>query len=268
MYRSQFVLAGLTVALVGLTSCGQASTSGGDQSQQAGQQFLNERGGTTTAGASGQGASAAPQDAPVMGMVAQLDGEKLLVKDPFNNSTTTVLLASDVKFKKQVPGKPADLKPGDKFMSFGMRKGDTFEPEALDIGLVIGGPAMSFSNEGPGGAAGNTTNQAVPGPGGAPASGPTGAGSTGTGPVMGQGGDMPGPISGTIESVDGNKITVKTSDGQTLSMVLTDKVQIHVQADAQRDEFKTGKMILAEVTRNGQEIKASQVNLLPEPPQP
>jgi len=252
MYRRVFMAAILVVAL-GLSACGQPNTgASASQTQQAGQQILSER---TTAGPVAGNAGQMPQDAPVIGTIDRVEGNKLIVKAPFNGSSTTVQLGSDTKIKKHAPGQISDINVGDAFTAYGTRKGDTFDPISIAIGSIIAGAPIMFNN--PGGApAGSdvTGNIAIPAPdaGGLAAGGPGAAG-------------MSEPLAGTVERIEGNTIVVKDLDGKSITMVVTSQARINKLVDAQLGELQAGKLIMADVLRNGQLIQATQVQILPDP---
>jgi hypothetical protein len=241
---------GLVLAL-GLSACGQPS--GGDQAGQAQQQFLSERSGTP--GPTGEPAGTAAQDLPVMGIVDSVEGDKLIVKNPFDDTSTTVQLAADTQVKKQAPGRPSDIKAGDPVTATGTRQGDQFEPESIDIGAMT--RAVRFEREGgapPVGGPGNMIIRSGPGDG---AAGQAPLGAEGAGFEL---------LSGTVEQVAGSTITVKDADGAITTLELSDEVKITKQVDADRAEILAGTTILADVTRSGQLIQARTVQIMPEAP--
>ncbi len=238
------------VLALGLSACGQPSA--GDQAGQAQQQFLSERSGSP--GPTGDPAGAAAQDLPVMGIVDSVEGDKLIVKNPFDDTSTTVQLAADTQVKKQAPGQPSNIKAGDLVTAAGTRQGDRFEPELIDIGAMT--RAVRFDGEGGAAPAGGPGNMII-------RSGPGGDGPTGSAPVGVEGAGFE-LLSGTVEQIVGGTITVKDADGAITTLELTDKVKITRQVDADRAEILAGTTILADVTRSDQLIQARTVQILPE----
>src|SRR5436853_4313080 len=114
MYRTRLLMTCILVVVFGLSACGQVGGgASGNQSQQAGQQFLNERGGT--AGPAAGNAGGPTEGQSVLGTVDQVEGNKIVVKEPMGNTSMTIQLAADTKVQKQVPGQVSDIKVGDKF---------------------------------------------------------------------------------------------------------------------------------------------------------
>src|SRR4051812_7630710 len=98
MYRTLAFMAAILVLALGLSACGQVNTgASASQTQQAGQQFLNDRSATAAPVAGNVGQM--PADAPVVGAIDRIEGNKLIVKDPFSGSSTTLQLGSDTKLK-------------------------------------------------------------------------------------------------------------------------------------------------------------------------
>lgn len=91
-------------------------------------------------------------------------------------------------------------------------------------------------------------------------SGTPGVNSAGT-PLAGGSNRTPG-VAGTVEKVDGNKITIKSIQDGTQSVVqLADGAKINKQATAQVSDIKTGDTVTATGTKNGDTITAETVNI-------
>jgi hypothetical protein len=160
--------------------------------------------------------------------------------------------------KKRAPGQFSDLKVGDQITAIGVKNGNAFDPQIINIGMMAG--VATFGGGGGGGlpAGQDTGNVAVPGPGGGPPSG---------GPNAASDGGLE-PLFGSIEKIDGNKLTVKSMEGQSFTMDVTDQVKVNKQVDAKLDDIQAGRTIMAQVTGSGQVIQATQVQILPDAPQP
>jgi len=79
-------------------------------------------------------------------------------------------------------------------------------------------------------------------PGGSFVPGATGApGLIRGGPGGGLGGGM--TIEGTVESVDGDRLTIKTANGQTITVSTGDSTTYHTQADASASDVTAGKTV-------------------------
>jgi hypothetical protein len=237
----------ILVLALALSACGQPGA--GDQAGQAQQQFLSERSGTP--GPAGEPASATAGERPVMGVVDAVEGDKLIVKSPLDDTSTTVRLAADTEVKKQAPGRPSDIKAGELITAAGTRQGDQFKAESIDIGATA--RIQQFDRGGvpaEGGGPGDRIIRAMPG-----AEAPAG--------VEGAGFEL---LSGTVEQVAGSTIMVKGADGAITTLELTGEVEITRQVDADRAEIRAGTTILADVTRSGSLIEARKVQILPEAP--
>lgn len=115
----------------------------------------------------------------------------------------------------------------------------------------------------PGG--GNFPNGALPGSSGAPGRG-------GFGGFGGAGGGG-ASIEGTVESISGTTLTLKTADGQTIQIALSDTTTYHAQTDASSNAVAAGGKVLVRVGfRGGQgtgnapgagNLSASDVTVVP-----
>jgi hypothetical protein len=263
MNSTRILGAAALALLVALSSCGNAPAA--DQTQQAAQQqFLTERNGTSSPAASG------PTDAqnpPIFGEVEQLDGQKLVVKNPIDQTSTTVQLAATAKIYKQVMATRSEIKPGDQLRAFGSQQNAVFAAEGVEFGALMpgngGGMVMRHMNGvPPAGATGDhVLQQALGGPA-APAGGPPLPGADKQALLAAE------PASGTVTQVAGNTITIKAADGQSITVQLSDTAEIGKWETTQAEAIERGKMILATVVRNGSLIEASQVQILRDLPQP
>jgi hypothetical protein len=58
-------------------------------------------------------------------------------------------------------------------------------------------------------------------------------------------------ITGTVESVDGNTITIKTTNGQSITLNTSTDTSYHAQAPANASDVTTGKTVQVQVGLNG-----------------
>jgi hypothetical protein len=118
--------------------------------------------------------------------------------------------------------------------------------------LAIGGIAFAAGRMTAPAASGNgfprgqtfTGNGAGPGATGAP------GGRGGFGGFGGAGGAGP-TVEGTVESISGTTLTLKTADGQTIQIALSDTTTYHAQTDASSDAVAAGGKVLVRIGFRG-----------------
>jgi hypothetical protein len=244
-----FVVIGMGGILAG---CGeQAAGTGSGQDQSARDQFLAERQGTVTPGAGGQGDVALPG---IVGTIEKVEGNKLTIKNPIDNSTSIVELADGGKVTKRADGQASDIKVGDDIGAFGSKNGNALEAEVISLGGgLAGGEGGPVRVERPTGD--NTGDYATPAPGGGfqPNAGPGGG-------DMIDAGAMPEVVSGTVEKIDGSTLTVKTKDG-TATVRLSDSTKVHKQLEIALSDLQVGEMIMATGSRQGNRFKATAISV-------
>jgi hypothetical protein len=235
-----------------LAGCGEQPTGAGSgRDQSARDQFLADRQGTVTPGAGGQGDAALPG---IMGTIEKVEGNKLTIKNPIDNSTSIVELADGGKVTKQVDGQPSDIKVGDDIVAFGSKNGNALEAEVVSLGGgLAGGEGGPVRVERPMGD--NTGNYATPAPGGGfqPNARPSGGDMIDTG-------TMPDVVSGTVEKIDGSTLTVKTNDG-IATVRLSDSTKVHKQVEIALSDLQVGEMIMATGSRQGDGFKATTISV-------
>ena len=59
-------------------------------------------------------------------------------------------------------------------------------------------------------------------------------------------------ISGTVESIDGDTMTIKTANGQTIEVTISDSTTYHTQAPATAADVTTGSTVQVQLDLNGQ----------------
>jgi len=122
------------------------------------------------------------------------------------------------------------------------------------LNLLLGG-ALVLAIAGVAFAVGRMTAPAPTITGGAFPGGNVGAnGGTGNGGFQGRPGNGQGgfgafggggaTIEGTVESVSGTTLTLKTADGQTIQIALSDTTTYHAQSDATASDIVTGGQVL------------------------
>jgi hypothetical protein len=76
----------------------------------------------------------------------------------------------------------------------------------------------------------------------------------------GQGGGGRGQgVSGTVEAIDGNTLSVKLNDGSTVKVALADKGVVRKQVEGTLADIKVGERVIALGTQNGDTFSASSI---------
>jgi len=272
---------GMAVILVG---CGQDASSNSN----AQQQFLAERGsGTPVAGATPSvvtdtgGFNGGPGGfgggfGGVFGTIDKIDGNKITVSGFVTNTTTTIELANDAKVYKQAELAASDIKAGDAILATGTQNGsaiDAFTVEVAKSGVVadlqggIGGGRIFGGGGGqfppgvsgtPGPRRGN--GQFPQGTPGARRQRTPGAVRT---PVAGNSFPQGTQVTGTVEKVDGNTITIKpTNAGGAATINLTTNTRIQELTEIKASELQVGNSITAMGTQNGDVYDATRVQVI------
>jgi hypothetical protein len=241
MNRRQFLGASTLFLAGALSACGM----GGGPNQDLAQQFLTERnGGTPVAiGAGGP-------NAPILGVIKSVDGTQLTIKRPIEAGTTTVQLADGAKIRKDVDAQLGEITAGASITAFGMRQGDVFQADLLRLGgdAGAGGEPVVLSYTG---------------------------GATGGPPASAQdqiftdrpSGGLPQPVTGVVESIAGRSIVLKDQAGASTTVVLAGNGKIQKSAEVAPAELTVGTFIMASGVRNGEVYQATQVRILPAPPE-
>jgi hypothetical protein len=241
MNRRQFLISSSVLLAGALGACGLPGGTGGQQNQDAAQQFLTERNGGTPVviGAGGP-------NAPVVGSIESVDGSKLSVKRQMEGTTTIVQLAAGAKILKDVDAQLSEVKAGDTLTAFGEKQGDVFQANLLRLGGAgqDGGPVMMTYTAGKdaGGASAGGQDKMING---------------------GAGGALPQPVTGTVETINGRSIVLKDKDGASTTVKLADDAKIQKSAEVALAELIAGTLILATGTQSGDVYQATQVRILP-----
>ncbi len=250
MNRRQFLISSSILLAGALGACGLPGGTGGQQNQDAAQQFLTERnGGTPVAiGAGGP-------NAPVVGSIESVDGSKLSVKRQMEGTTTIVQLAAGAKILKDVDVQLSEVKAGDIATAFGEKQGDVFQSDLLRLGAgdsTFGRPVFMDRSNGQATGSQPATGVTVDGGGDKVVIGGPGAGST-------------MPVTGTVETIEDQRIVLKDKDGASTTVQLAEGAKIQKQAEASLADLTAGTFIFATGTQDGDIYQATQIQILPAP---
>lgn len=156
---------------------------------------------------------------------------------------------------QQSPLQPAPIQPAPQPAEAGRVK--AFAPSAKRAGSarllnVVLGLAVVLAIGGVAFAAGRLTAPAPTNPFGAGGPGQFNGGNRGTNGQGGPGGFLGGgggiTLEGTVESVSGTTLTLKTANGQTIQIALNGSTTYHAQSDASASEVTTGGTVRVEVS--------------------
>jgi len=250
MNRRQFLIVSSIFLAGALGACGLPGATGDLQNQEAAQQFLTERNGGTPVVIGSGG-----PNAPVVGSIESIDGSKLTVKREIQGTIATVQLAPATKVHKFADAQLSEIKVGDSLTAFGTKQGDVFQANLLRVsgeGDVFGALVIFNKNTGQGG-------------GDAPASGLATNGGENRMLIGGPGGESTMPLTGTVETIDGQSIVLKDKDGASTSLELAGGAKIEKQTEVAPAELAAGMLIFATGTQEGEIYQAMQVQILPTP---
>jgi hypothetical protein len=252
MNRRHFLSTSALAAAAALSACGIGEGGAPTQDQDAAQRFLTERNGGTPV-VLGQGVG---QNMPVAGFLDRIDGQRLTVKSPIEGASAIVELAAGAKIHKDVDAQLSEIKAGDTILAVGKRQGDTLKADLVRLGGdPLGGPIVfdhpvDASSAPPAG--GDKVIVKWP-PGGAD---------------QAAAGDLPQPVSGTVEKVDGQTITLKDQGGASVAVQLADGAKIQKPAEVPLAELQTGMFVMATGSRSGDTFQATELHIMPPPAQP
>jgi hypothetical protein len=259
MKRPRFSMVVAALAVVGLGAllygCGEGGTAGVPEDQAARQQFLSERGKDATPGTMTDTityGSSGPNSSPpgIFGTVEKVDGSNISVKNELDGKVTTLQIAADTKIHKQVDAQPSDIKQGESVMVVGDKNGEEVEARLVQIGVPDGAPGGPMVVGKPGGSEKEVVGGGPFIVGGAPP----------------DGGEASAPMSpptfGIVEKVDGKQITLKTREGDTLTVQLSDDTRLQKQAEIKASDIKAGDTLTATGTQNGDIFEATTVQII------
>jgi hypothetical protein len=252
MNRRQFLIASSVLLASALGACGLPVGTSGQQNQDAAQQFLTERNGGTpvTIGAGGP-------NAPVVGSIESVDGSKLSVKRQLEGTTAIVQLAAGAKILKDVDAQLSEVQAGDAATAFGEKQGDVFQADLLRLGAggsTFGGPVIIDRSNGQATGSSPATDEILDGGENKVVIGGPGAGS-----AM--------PMTGTVETIEDQRIVLKDKDGVSTTVQLAEGAKIQKQAEASLADLTAGTFIFATGTQAGDTYQAMHIQILPAPQQ-
>jgi hypothetical protein len=258
------------IILILVAGCGTSATTGATQSNGAAN-GANTAATANPAPANNGQSNPAPANngqgrvgPGVSGQVTAINGNTLTVQDQRQQSAITVNLTDSTQVFKQATIDIAKVPVGETISAFGSQDGDVFTATQVRIGAAgsgLGGRGQGGPNGGQGG--GQPPADGTAQPGGGPNGGQPPADGTAQ-PGRGFGG---GGVFGTVESVSGDTITVKTANGETVKVRLAQDGRITQQVAGTRADITVGVQVsvIGDATgeQNGTTVTATQVNIVP-----
>lgn len=202
--------------------------------------------GAATQGGAAQGASGQQQvgNRPTIGVVEKIASNEFSVKEQGSSSTVTVRFNEKTTFRKQEAGSIADLKQGERIVVRGEAAADGTVKAAM---IQIGAESMQGGFGGFQGGQGLQRGQRS-----APSGTPAAGGAQGAAMVM-----------GTVESIDGTNLTVK-SQGSTqntgqaaIKVSVPDTATIIKSVEAKPDDLKEGTFVTVMGNRGADGVLAA-----------
>lgn len=181
----------------------------------------------------------------MMGVIEKVDGRTVQLKRPMLGQTVTVTLAENAKILMQADAEPSEIQKGDQVSMTGQQQGDVFNADFVQVGTagaLGGGPLAVGAPNAPSGAPNTVQN----------------AGENA----------QASDLNGTVESVDGSKLTVKTGDGKTVAVQLTQDIAIRKQKQVDPEVLETGKFVIASGSQKASGFEITEMEVLPPPGAP
>lgn len=254
------VMAG--VASVLLAACGSQQAA---QPAQSDQSAPAAQAAQPAAPATGDQAAQNPQGGQrgpmLMGQVTAVNGSTLTVQNQMQQTATNVAVTADTQIFKQATINLADAPTGEQISAFGTQQGDVFVASQIRIG-VSGG----FG--GPGGAPPSSDQNGQPPQGNPPQGNPPDGNPPQGAPQGGPNGNGGTRISGTIEQVSANALTIKQADGATVQVQLANDGRMVQQVAATTADITTGTSVMVQGEQNGDTVTATRIELVPQMAQP
>jgi hypothetical protein len=166
-----------------------------------------------------------------------------------------VQLAAGAKVLKDVDAQLSEVKPGDTATAFGEQQGDVFQADLLRLGAAdstFGGPVFIDRSYGQATGSPPAAGETVDGDGDNVVIGGPGAGST-------------MPMTGTVETIEDQRIVLKDKGGASTTVQLAEGAKIQKRAEASLAELTAGTFIFATGTQDGDIYQATQVQIIPAP---
>ena len=264
VWKSLILMVTLAAVLAGCG--GQAST---DNNQAAKDQFLEERSAAPTftpdpnapadedVQISGRLGMMGDAGVGVVGRVEKVEGHEITVSSLMDNTTTTVELTDDAKVYKQVDAQLSDIKVGDRITVMGQMEGDSLTAYSVQLGMEgsavePGGPGgtVMFPRQGS-----RIERLGTPVPG-SDRNAPQNM------PIERSGRIMPEAVFGTVEKVEGDKLTVKSLEGKEVAVQTGTDTTYQKRAEVDTSEITVGVNIVASGEKDGEVFKATQVQII------
>lgn len=226
------------------------------------------------------GGGVAQRSPGVMGEVVSVSDSSITVQDQMQDSTTVVALTTSTEIFKQESITIADVAVGSTVQARGSLDGDTFtatqvqvrtadesETVSPDGGTGGGMGQPGGMGGGPGGMGGGMGGGGTPPePVGTP---PAGSEQTTSSDTTTQPAGSPGDhISGTVEAVTDDTITLTTADGSTVAVVLATDGEIVQRVAGTTDDLSAGVWVRAMGELSDSTLTATRIDIVPEMQQP
>jgi preprotein translocase subunit YajC len=173
----------------------------------------------------------------VSGTVQAVNGSMITVQTRQNNTTVTVQINSDTTILRQTTETIAQVKSGDTIFALGQLSGDVVQARQIRLNATPGAGR-------PNGAVGNPAGPATPAAGA-----PAGLKA----------------VTGTVDSVSTDTITVKAADGSSVKVQLAANGRITNQTTATAADIIAGKFLTVAGQMQGTTLVATSVNLTDPP---
>jgi preprotein translocase subunit YajC len=151
----------------------------------------------------------------------------------------TVEVTADTTIRKQVSQTLADIKPGATVFALGQQNGAVVQARQIRLGVT---PGAGRPNGGNGRQGGNGTPRPATAPGGVTV------------------------VAGTVDSVSGDTVTVKSATGTSVQVQLLANGQVTAQENGTIADITAGKFLVAVGPQQGTTVTASTVNVTDAPP--
>ncbi len=248
---------GTGILIVGLAACSTAqgaASSPGNQNQAASTADAGSTAQVTGTPGNGARGTRAPGAA---GTVQSINGTTVTIqpRQPAGQSgaATTVEITSNTTIRKQVTGAIGDLKAGDTVSAFGQPNGNVVQARQITVGNSQGGGSGQGQGQGQGRAGGGTPSNGTPRAGNANGT-PRAGNANGT------------AVIGTVDSISGDTITVKTNSGSSVQVQLAANGRIVVDNAATASDIQPGEFLVATGQQQGTDLVATTINLSTTPP--
>ncbi len=234
-----FVRVGKSLTTLGLIALVTACSAVGQASAPAASPSVSTAASTTPPAAdstANPGGANRPARAPsVAGTVQTVNGTTITVQSAQGGNPATIQLTKDTRIVKQSDVAMSDLTSGTAITAVGQLSGNVVQARRIQVG----------------------TNPAAPRQGGG---GPGGNGGNGGNGANG-GNPPPTVVNGTVDSVTGNTVTVKKTDGTSVQVQLASNGRITQQTIVTAADIVQGKFVMAIGQLQGNTLTATNVNL-------